>query len=178
MFSDAQRRIRQNKGFSFIELMVVMLIIVFLARVILAMVNKSRGSVRDKVRKETLVQLRNALQNYFDVNASYPSTGGAYLSSESGDLISNNGGNWIPGLAPTYISKLPTDPLGGLSTVAAANCNGYKRSFVYRSDGYSYKLMSNCAAEGTYSATDQFYDPVHPNYAWAICSKNSTCSSW
>jgi len=88
-----------------------------------------------------------------------------WFSSEPGDVPSNNGGDWIPGLlASNEITKLPRDPKGGAST-----CGLWQRAYLYQSDGSGacYKLLSHCAAEaaGAFSPTDPFFDPVRPSYA-------------
>ncbi len=167
-----------SKGFTLIELLVVVAIIGLLSSVVLASLNSARAKARDTYRKSELKQIQNALQIYYnDHNGNYPTTGSAWYSSEPGDVASNNGGNWIPGLAPTYISVLPRDPRGGTSLIQPT-CNVWESSILYYSDGVNYKLLSHCAPEGTMSANDSFYDPVRPTWAWMLCSAEPACSSW
>ena len=160
-------------GFTLIELLVVIAIISLLFSVVLSSLNSARSKSRDAYRKTQLKQIQVALELYRNSNSAYPV--GGWYSSESGDLNSNNGGNWIPGLSPTYISALPKDPRGGDSLICAG---GWKSSFhYYSSDGNNYKLLSHCAPEGTMSANDSFYDPVRPGHAWMICSGGTACST-
>src|SRR5437762_3382517 len=152
----------KNKGFTLIELLVVVAIIGILASVVLASLNSARIKTRDAARKSTLRQVQKSLELYFNANGSYPTTSGTYYSSEPGDNYLNgpaNNGIWIPGLAPTYITALPRDPIGGSSAIAG--CGGtILRAYIYVSDGANYKLFAHCSPEGAILPTDTFHDPV------------------
>lgn len=170
-----------KKGFTLIELLVVIATISILAGVILASLNSSRAKSRDSFRRQSLVQIRTALELYFSNYGSYPSTGGVwYTSYPSGEQgVSDNGGNWIPGLvASGVISSIPTDPLqdSGFSSLPA--CSGtWHRSFLYNStNGSGYKLVLICAYEGTISPSDPFYDSIRANYAGLQICAGSDCS--
>ena len=174
-----------QKAFTLIELLVVISIIGLLASVILVSLNSARGKSRDTARKQTLRQIQKALELYYDANSSYPvvpcypGTCGGY-SSEPGDVPSNglgNNGDWIPGLAPTYVGKLPQDPLGGASVIPI--CSGWKRSYYYKSDGQNFKLIAHCSGETPLGPDDTFYDPIRPNNnGWMVCSGEPACSTW
>lgn len=164
---------KTNKAFTLIELLVVVAIIGLLSSVVMASLNGARSKARDVKRKAELKQMQTALELYYDTNSVYPINGG-WMSSELNDGATNNGGNWIPGLAPTYISTLPKDPRGGAGIYSA--CAGWKSAYLYRSDGANYKLLSHCAPENSWLSSDSFYDPNRPTWAWMICSGGSACS--
>ena len=90
-------------GFTLIELLVVISIIGLLASVVMASLNSARAKGRDARRIADLKQIQNALTLYYDDNGRYP-TVGSWVNSTAGC-------NWIPGLAPTYISCVPQDPI-------------------------------------------------------------------
>lgn len=164
--------IRKNQqGFTLIELLVVIAIIGVLASTVMVSLNSARTKTRDANRKATLKQLQTALELYYNNTNSYPVQGG-WTSSEPGDAAPYSA-NYIPGLAPAYIAKLPSDPLGGTSSL----CGSWKRAFLYVSNGISYKLLSHCAPEGGFSSTDSFYDPVRPTWAWQVSTPDVT-SGW
>lgn len=175
-FIDNKKNI--SGGFTLIELLVVIAIIGLLASIVLVNVNNARKKTRDIVRKVELKQLQSALELYFSVNGEYPDTGLVWYSSETDDEAgSNNEGDWIPGLAPVYISKLPKDPRGGDSLIAYCNDpeHTYKSAFLYISNGENYKLLSNCSFESMSSdsyASDAYTDPVRSSWAWMIVSKS------
>lgn len=165
----------KNRGFTLVELLVVIAIIGILSSIVFVNLSTAKGKARDATRKSDLKSLALSLQQYYSDNNAYPVS--PWYSSEAGDVIPNgpnNNGQYIPGLAPTYLQSLPHDPLGGDSTL----CAGRKRAYAYVSDGASYKLLAMCSPEGTFSATDIFYDPVRPTTAWMVCSDNTSCTTW
>lgn len=172
-----------GRGFTLIELLVVMAIIAILSSVVLFAVSKARARGRDAKRNSDMKQIEVALSYFYDSAGangikSYPSTGGAWYSSESGDNVSNNGGDWVPGLAPNYIDALPRNPGGG-EINDNVNCgSGVKSSYRYKSDGHSYKLLAYCSPEATWNSSYTFYDPVRPTWAWMVCAGSTACTTW
>ncbi|MBM3111549.1 sulfatase-like hydrolase/transferase [Pseudomonas arcuscaelestis] len=82
-------------------------------------------------RKDDLLQIKNALEEYHKVNGKYPvSKGFDGLNSQWG----KDSEEWISGLAPKYIPALPRDP--ALSTKSMPQ-------YMYRSDGSDYKLLAH-----------------------------------
>lgn len=90
-------------GFTLIELLVVVAIISLLSSVVLASLNGARMKARDVKRKSDLLQIRTALEMYYnDNNGSYPNTAGYFNNANHGGLDA--------ALTPTYISKISDDP--------------------------------------------------------------------
>jgi prepilin-type N-terminal cleavage/methylation domain-containing protein len=188
-------KIKTGAGFTLVELLVVIGVVGVLASVLLTVLNpiEQFRKARDSERRDTLKQLKNILEQYYNDNGAYPSTGGVWYSSETGDLAVNgslNDGNWIPGLVSKgYIPKLPKDPRGGASTIAipgyysanACSASGWKRAYLYRSsNGSEYKLLAHCSAEtkDVYGDTDDgLYDPRRPKHAWKVCEGSSACAN-
>ena len=168
--------ITYKKGFTLIELLVVIAIIGILSSVVLASLNGARIKSRDVKRKEDMVQVRTALELYYNDNGSYPlgyGSGWAGINAvpcgtANGTVSGANA--YISGLTPKYIPVLPTDPSGVVGT-----CTGY----MYYSDGNNYKLVSHQVYEETYPTVGQsFYDPVRPTWALALCSNDTACNAW
>lgn len=89
-------------GFTLVELVVVIGIIAIISVFIIVSLTTGRVRARDSKRIADLNQLRTALNNYFDNNSHYP-----YVPDW---VFSTSGGNWIPGLTPTFMNQIPVDP--------------------------------------------------------------------
>lgn len=167
-------RKKSTQGFTLIELLVVIAIIGILSSVVLSSLNSARAKARDTKRKQDTVQVRIALELYFDDNRRYPlAYPGAWSGVSTVPCGPANAGTsgsdpYIAGLTPTYMPTLPVDP--GTPGI----CNGY----LYNSDGSNYKFLVHASAESYPTAGQPFYDPVRPTWAWMICSGEPACSSW
>lgn len=117
------------RGFTVVELMIVIVVIAILATVTIVAYTNARKSARVAKNIADLALVDKAIDIYYARNGSYPNTDGAWIWSR------DNATGWVPGLAPKYIGVLPTikDP----ATVA----NSTLHSYAYRSNGTEYKVM-------------------------------------
>jgi prepilin-type N-terminal cleavage/methylation domain-containing protein len=106
-----------RKGFTIIELLVVVAIIGLLSSVILASMNKSRGRARDTRRSEDVKQLVNAVNLYATENGPFPLGAGivACIGKNDGetcwDTFAYAGNTALnTGLQP-FLKVLPKEPL-------------------------------------------------------------------
>ncbi len=90
-----------KKGFTLIELMVVIAIIAILSAIALPSIDKIRARSRDSKRVAELSQIRLALEHYFNVNNKYP----VNINSDSVNSPSF--------LTTGIMSSVPTDPSSG-----------------------------------------------------------------
>lgn len=177
-----------ERGLTLIELVVVIVVIGILSTVMLSVINplKQIQRGRDAQRIATLKQVASALENYYNNNNAYPSTGGRWYSSDPGDhadaaTVPDADGNpntrdWIPLFAPAYISRLPSDPTGGVG-IPSSNCSNWKKAYLYQSDGQNYALLAHCSIEATsWDAKFGFFDPQRPMHAWKVCQGANGCS--
>lgn len=142
----------QAKGFSLIELMVVISIIGILATIGYASFDEARQQSRDKVRMASLKELQLSIELYRAQEGRYPAQGCGGASTFAGP--GPGGGSfvscaaYITGLVPDFISVLPEDP----KFEDEAN-----RGFYYQSNGTSYKLMVYDTVEALFvtSAADE-----------------------
>jgi prepilin-type N-terminal cleavage/methylation domain-containing protein len=97
---------RGKRGFTLLELLVVITIIGLLASIGLASYTRAQSRARDAKRESDLSSLRNALEIFYAENNSYLDSGGSW--QDLGDVLDD--------LVPNYTKQLPTDPGGaGLS---------------------------------------------------------------
>ena len=85
------RALKSSRGFTMIELMIVVSLIIILATMGLAQYRSSVTRSKEAVLSEDLFQLRDAIDQYYADKGSYP---------EALDSLVSDG----------YIRKIPTDP--------------------------------------------------------------------
>jgi prepilin-type N-terminal cleavage/methylation domain-containing protein len=163
-----------KKGFTLIELLVVISIIGILASLALVSYSAAQKQTRGIQRKSDLSQLRTSLEAYYSANNAYPSTGGQWWGECShpwgqGGLPRTGPDGYIPGLAPDFIEELPQDPRHEESYPPCNN--GNHTCYLYKSNGYDYKLLAHCSPEN-YPTNHPFYDPTRQNHAWQVHSTN------
>lgn len=129
MFNRQSRFLNLNKkGFTLIEMLVVMTIIGVLAGLILTGFDASRKTARDGRRMSDLEQIRSALEMYRADNASvYPAA--------------------LATLVPTYIAALPADPRGYTYYYNRTSSYAYDLC-AYLETGGSDNCGNNCSAPG------------------------------
>ena len=126
------------RGFTLIEILVVISIIGILATVGLANFLPSLARARDSQRIDDARKLITILEQYKSDNGSYPVTAG-WISSSSGST------DWISGLAPSYVDRVPVDP---------RNTAAKELYYYYRSDGNDYCVQVSQERPNT---THRFY---------------------
>lgn len=103
---------RNQKGFTIVELLIVIIVIAILAAITIIAYNGIQQRGRDDARKADFRTLVNALESYHADKGAYPScsTGVAF---QTGTAAAETCGvaNIAAQLAPTYISKVPVDQL-------------------------------------------------------------------
>lgn len=147
---------------------------------ILAMVVLTRGvdaeyTAHDAKRLSDLRNVQQALEQYAaDHDGAYPDTGTNWRSQCVAWGGYSNVNDVIPGLAPTYIGQVPTDP--DMDTTAGGNgaC-----CYLYISDTIDYDFMDyNCPLEGVSNPTvTNLLDPRYTS-AWAVFSSGRLSKGW
>ena len=93
----------KHKGFTLVELLVTLTIIILLMAVGFYVFNEARIKARDTKRKTDLSEIARVLELYYHTNKVYPGTAGTWHSSLGA-------APWISGLVPNLIQSLPIDP--------------------------------------------------------------------
>ena len=169
-----------KRGFSLVELIVVIAIITSLTAMGITSYSAVQRNARNTERKTDLKDIEVALEAYRLETGAYPNTWGSWLGAPG--CAWGGTTNWIPGLAPNFIDKLPLDPRTAQANASSANwyCTYYAswNCYLYLSNGVQYKLLAHCSPEGTMISSDPFYDPVRPVNAWQISSDAIPRNSW
>lgn len=104
-----------RRGFSLIELLVVIAIIGILSALILASVTSSRAKARDARRVSGVIEIQKALELYFDLKQTYPSTTPANSAFDAGCDVPITGTDVAVQLlvCKNLFSQVPIPPSGG-----------------------------------------------------------------
>lgn len=102
-----------QKGFTLIEMLVVISIIGILATLVAANLNSARSRARDAQRKSDMKNIQTALRVYYNDFGVYPgASGGNILGCGLGISLCPWGSEWsVNSGANVYMQVLPTDPL-------------------------------------------------------------------
>lgn len=161
-------RHKNQKGFTLIEILVVIAIIGMLAGLVLLALNTTRSKSRDTKRQAEFKQIVTAMSLYYNANASWPSSGGAWVcvGAPTAERCYSNTYTGLDSLVTALSTYLPTMP----TTAADAGTSGYNR-FFYNSSvaagafvagspagAYMYRIKEN-----PFGTDDCSYTAIHPD---------------
>lgn len=109
LFSEASPLAFFRKGFTLIELVVVISIIAILSTIALFGFSKAQASARDASRQELLNGLRSALERYYSDNQVYPAGDGSSTTTNFEKMVDTL-------VTAGYLDRYPTDPSKGCTT--------------------------------------------------------------
>lgn len=147
-----------KKGFSLIELLVVIAIIAILSAVIITNITSSRSKARDAKRISDIANIQLALEQFFDRCKRYPPASNVANGNLS-DVVSG----CPSGITlSSFISVLPTAPSPGTY------------EYSVRTDHYDYVLKATLENQGVGSNSGNPLDAFPTQGTW---SSTLTCSN-
>lgn len=128
----------QRKGFTIVELLIVIVVIAILAAIVIVAYNGITARAANVRVQTDIKSVQNLVEQYNALNGSYPSTGG--LSVVRSDANCSGGtrqSDWVPNLSNGLPQSQPNSGLGG-----GRGC------YMYSSDGISYVISAWNAVSG------------------------------
>jgi len=102
-------RVEKNKGFTLLELLIVIAIIALVMAIVIPSVSGLLNVSEGKIAKANEIMLKNALEMYFTVNEKYP----------VGDVD-----NLEDALVPTYLNQESWDKMINKFTISYSSSDG------------------------------------------------------
>ncbi len=129
-----------KKGFTLVELMVVIAIMGLLSSIVLASLNTAKNQSNNAKRAADLLSMRTALELYYNSNNTYPVVSGWQSQCSAWGGVAAN--SVIPNLVTGgYMPSFPADP--------QMSASGNTCCYLYYSTGTSYKILDhNCPTGG------------------------------
>lgn len=146
---------KQTRGFTIVELMIVIIVVGILASITIVAYNGSQQRARFASYKSDIVRLNEAITVYYGENGRYPYGNG----SSTGSCVSGTS-NFMPssGLSPAYINPMPNVP----SYNGGANYYAY----CWSTNGTDYKVL-RLVPSGTVPSVEQDSSvTMDPNRGW------------
>ena len=193
----------RTKGFTLIELMVVVSIISLLSSIVLTAVGTVREKARDTRRLEDMRQILIALELYRDTHGTYPrnrnlSDGTSNYGEQDcqgwDDSVRNGNGTGGMFLDPLeiegYINPVPVDPLNSIDCPAGLMSGNHYRYAIYSAGQYNcgdrpfFVLGAHDMETVPGSPTNDPGSPTHPsspgfscNIDFAACGGDPACKT-
>lgn len=123
-----------RRGFTLIELMVVITLIAILSTIALFGIGKVQASARDVKRSSTMNGIQTALERYYADNQQYP-TGG--FQAMVGTLVTGG-----------YLASVPKDPAGNCTTACAQSGGTWQPCGTIVYPQYIYDSSATAYAKG------------------------------
>jgi len=151
---------RKQKGFTLIEMLIVVAIIGILSALILVGLSQFRMRGRDARRIADVKQVQNASEIYYTRNLAYPTVTGGSASQRWGALTTTLTG------AGLGLSQIPQDPLGSSHSYDYKDCNSSQNYVIAVSLEDTGNTVLNSDIDGTSSGTCDFggincNDPIY-----------------
>lgn len=159
-----------KKGFTIIELIVVIAIIGFIAGIVIASLKSVREKSNNTVRNDNMLQLNNAVSLYLTMNNDrYPSTGGIWkcagLPEGSGTCFAGafTGSTSLNTELATVLGAIPKDPSSGFMS------SDY---YIYNSlTPTSYSTLASYTSGGGHGFGSS---PAGAHFSWFVLNLGQT----
>ncbi len=145
-----------NKGFTLIEILVVIGIIAILAAIVIIAINPARqfAQARNSQRTSNVQAILNTVgQRTADNKGIFETSCAAGVIPTTATAVSKTAYDIRPCIIPTYMSEIPVDPTDGTNTCTDATCTtgSYDTKYTISRDATTGRIEV-CAPEGAEAA--------------------------
>jgi len=160
--------LKRQKGFTIVELLIVVVVIAILAAITIVSYNGITNRAQFTSLKSDLATINKAILLYHADNGTYPSSTSSCMNAWCGwNQVTGN--SFIPGLSPKYLASIPQMPTENVNedTFLYSSGNGTSyRLMRFKSAGLpAHELSSPLTASPTFSGTGWGYKSN--NIDWA-----------
>ncbi|MCK5592372.1 MAG: prepilin-type N-terminal cleavage/methylation domain-containing protein, partial [Candidatus Pacebacteria bacterium] len=138
------------KGFTLVELLVVISIVAVIVSVTVVFLGQTRASARDGKRQTEMHTLETTLQQYHSDHGNYPKEETGIIVEEQ---YQDEAGTFYMEMKDEYLTSSPKDPLYA-SGKTYVDAEGIDRDYGYRyvtnDDGSEYALFNGLETSGDY----------------------------
>ena len=129
-----------KKGFTLVELLVVIAIIGILSTLSVVSLNSARAKSRDARRLSDIKQIRTALDMYYDSSSTYPLSCTTTLGTGNCACLTSVGWTNTSTTNCTgtiFMQKVPSDPLSSASYTYTSTSSGQSYEIIYKLEANS-----------------------------------------
>ena len=140
-----------KKGFTLVELLVVIAIIGILSTLSVVSLNSARAKSRDARRLSDIKQIRTALDMYYDSSSTYPLSCTTTLGTGNCACLTSVGWTNTSTTNCTgtiFMQKVPSDPLSSGAYVYTQTSSGQSYTIDYRLEANSSTSTANPSSMG------------------------------
>lgn len=152
---EPKSRIHDQRGFTLVEVLVVMVIIGIIASMLLVNFQDARGRARDANRKADLRQVKSALQLYYNDFNVFPASNSGRVQGCGADGDTNCDWGDTFEARVVYMNQLPIDPLNNSNhfySYERINVDEYQ--LTVRLENLSDQDIENSQERCDYTGTD------------------------
>jgi len=142
-------KVSQRKGFTIVEVLIVIAIMAVLSAIIYSSFNQARVESRDKKRFSDISLIKLALEQYFNKVGQYPTT--------------------LSALVPAYLPAIPTPPSGGPAQ-SSYTYTPFTQINPTSPICNTYQLSTTFEAPNAYLASKAGFNSYPLPSGWYICA--------